>query len=171
MLIKKVKINGFGKLKNKEIKFKPGLNVIFGPNSSGKTTLAYFLLNSLSKPGNEIKKYEPWNHFEFGGEISTDEGDFKVDFLNGEFNSLVDRELLETIGFIMEDEKLDTIKEKDTFVISYMKKRMQKNEWGLKLTDAINKTDEYANEIQLCIENISKQISEIDSYIESVKEK
>ncbi|MBB6062627.1 DNA repair exonuclease SbcCD ATPase subunit [Thermosipho japonicus] len=171
MLIKKVKINGFGKLKNKEIKFKPGLNVIFGPNSSGKTTLAYFLLNSLSKPGNEIKKYEPWNHFEFGGEISTDEGDFKVDFLNGEFNSLVDRELLETIGFIMEDEKLDTIKEKDAFVISYMKKRMQKNEWGLKLTDAINKTDEYANEIQLCIENISKQISEIDSYIDSVKEK
>lgn len=171
MLIKRIKINGFGKLVNKEFKFKPGLNIIYGPNSSGKTTISYFILNSLSKPGNEIKKYEPWNHYEFGGEISTDSGDFKVDFLNGEFNSLVDRDILETIGFIMENEKLDTIKKKDAIVISYMKKKMQKNEWGLKLTDAINRVDEYSKELHVCIENLSKEISHIQEDIDSIKEK
>ncbi|ABR30348.1 hypothetical protein SU69_02475 [Thermosipho melanesiensis] len=171
MLIKSLKINGFGKLKSKELKFKPGLNVIFGPNASGKTTIAYFILNALSKPGDELKKYEPWDHYEFGGEITTDEGTFKVDFLNGEFNTLVDRDLFETVGFIKEDEKLDTLKEKDSFVIGYMKKKMQKNEWGLRLTEAIEKTNSYVEEVQSCIEDLNKEIVNLDKEIVNLKQK
>ncbi|MBT1247169.1 MULTISPECIES: AAA family ATPase [unclassified Thermosipho (in: thermotogales)] len=169
MLIKSLKINGFGKIKNKELKFKPGLNVIFGPNASGKTTIAYFILNALSKPGDEIKKYEPWNHYEFGGEITTDEGTFKVDFLNGEFNTLVDRELFETVGFIKENEKLDLLREKDSFVIGYMKKKMQKNEWGIRLTEAIAASNNYFEKVQYCIEELNKKIVELDAQILDIK--
>ncbi|ANQ53503.1 ATP-binding protein [Thermosipho sp. 1070] len=169
MLIKSLKINGFGKIKSKELKFKPGLNVIFGPNASGKTTIAYFILNALSKPGDEIKKYEPWNHYEFGGEITTDEGTFKVDFLNGEFNTLVDRELFETVGFIKENEKLDLLREKDSFVIGYMKKKMQKNEWGIRLTEAIAASNNYFEKVQYCIEELNKKISELDAQILDIK--
>lgn len=36
MYIKEIKINGYGNLKDKEIKFKDGLNIIYGKNESRK---------------------------------------------------------------------------------------------------------------------------------------
>ena len=43
MKIKKIQIQQFGKLKNREISLEPGVNVIYGPNESGKSTLHGFL--------------------------------------------------------------------------------------------------------------------------------
>lgn len=43
MILKKLYIGAFGKLKDKEIELKPGLNVIFGENGSGKSTLMQFI--------------------------------------------------------------------------------------------------------------------------------
>lgn len=78
MKIKEVKINGFGKLKDKEINLKEGINVIYGKNEAGKSTLLKFITSmfyGLSKNKNggtipEIEKYEPWNSEEFSGKIS-----------------------------------------------------------------------------------------------------
>ena len=39
MIIKKIKIKGFGKFKDKNIDFSPGVQVVYGPNESGKSTL------------------------------------------------------------------------------------------------------------------------------------
>ena len=39
MKINNLKINGFGKLKNKEIKLEDGINIIYGKNAQGKTNL------------------------------------------------------------------------------------------------------------------------------------
>ncbi|QTA38260.1 AAA family ATPase [Thermosipho ferrireducens] len=170
MLIKRLKIDGFGKLKRRDYKFKPGMNVIYGPNESGKTTLAYFILNALSRPGEELRKYEPWDYENFGGEIFTDTGNYKVDFFNGEFNEIVERDLFETVAFIMEGEKLTTTKEKDAFVISYMKKKMQKNEWGLRLSNAIEAVDKYSLKIQECIDKTFEEINKLNEEISSIKE-
>ena len=47
MIIRQVKINRFGKLADEEIRFAGGLNIVYGPNESGKSTLQGFLLHML----------------------------------------------------------------------------------------------------------------------------
>ena len=45
MNINKIKINSYGKLKNKEINLENNLNIIYGENESGKSTVLNFILN------------------------------------------------------------------------------------------------------------------------------
>ena len=47
MIINKLKINGFGKLENKEIELNDKINIIKGDNESGKSTLLKFISSSL----------------------------------------------------------------------------------------------------------------------------
>ena len=69
MQIKEVKVNNFGKLKDKKIELKNGINVIYGENESGKSTLLDFIISifyviNKNKNGKEISnydKYMPWN--------------------------------------------------------------------------------------------------------------
>lgn len=77
MKIKELKINGFGKLKDKEINLKDGINIVYGENEAGKSTLLKFISSmfyGLSKNKNggtipEVEKYEPWNNEKFSGKI------------------------------------------------------------------------------------------------------
>ena len=77
MEIKKIKINSNGNLKNKEIELKNKINIIYGKNESGKSTLFHFIKNifygiSKNKNGKEISDYEkylPWTGEEFSGKI------------------------------------------------------------------------------------------------------
>ena len=85
MKISKVKINSYGKLNNKEIDFNDGINIIYGKNESGKSTLLRFIENcfygiSKNKKGKEFSDYDsylPWKGEEFSGKI-----DYELD--NGE---------------------------------------------------------------------------------------
>ena len=43
MIIKSIYINHFGCLKEKNIEFKRGLNIVSLPNESGKSTIAEFI--------------------------------------------------------------------------------------------------------------------------------
>ena len=78
MQIKNIKINNYGKIKNKEILFSDKINVIYGENEAGKSTLLHFILNSLygiskNKKGKEysdFEKYKPWSGDDFSGKIS-----------------------------------------------------------------------------------------------------
>ncbi len=78
MKINKIKINSYGKLKNKEINLKNNINIIYGKNESGKSTLLKFILNifygtSKNKKGRDIsdfEKYKPWDSEEFSGKLS-----------------------------------------------------------------------------------------------------
>lgn len=47
MLISKLKLNYFGKFYNHEIQLKPGINIIYGDNEAGKTTLHTFIKGML----------------------------------------------------------------------------------------------------------------------------
>ena len=77
MKINKIKINSYGKLKEKEVKLKDGINIIYGKNESGKSTLLNFIVNSFygiskNKKGKEysdVEKYTPWLGEEFSGKL------------------------------------------------------------------------------------------------------
>ena len=47
MKINKLKINSYGKLKEKQIDLKPGINIIYGKNEAGKSTLLNFIVDSV----------------------------------------------------------------------------------------------------------------------------
>ncbi len=77
MKINKLKINGFGKIENKEINLNNNINLIYGENEAGKTTLLKFIsgmLYGISKNKNkkefpDYEKYKPWQAQEFSGKI------------------------------------------------------------------------------------------------------
>ena len=78
MKINKLKINNFGNLSNKEINLNDNINIIYGKNESGKSTLLKFItamFYGLSKNKNgkfisDYERYTPWNEGEFSGKIS-----------------------------------------------------------------------------------------------------
>lgn len=67
MYIKKLHISSFGTLTDRDIELSPGLNVIEGPNESGKTSAAMFIkfvlygLSGAKGIINEKQKYINWN--------------------------------------------------------------------------------------------------------------
>lgn len=77
MQINKLKINGYGKLKDKEINLEDKINIIYGENEGGKSTLLNFITDSFygiskNKNGKEIsnfEKYTPWVGEEFSGKL------------------------------------------------------------------------------------------------------
>ena len=78
MKIKNIKINGFGNLENKELELNNGINLIYGKNEAGKSTLLKFIYCMLygaskNKNGKEISdydKYLPWSGAEYSGKIN-----------------------------------------------------------------------------------------------------
>lgn len=77
MKIEKLKINSYGKLKNSEINLNDGINVIYGKNEAGKSTLLKFIQNmfygtSKNKKGKSFSDYDlykPWVGEDFSGKI------------------------------------------------------------------------------------------------------
>ena len=75
--INNLKINGFGKLENKEINLSENINLIYGKNEAGKTTLLKFISGmfyGISKNKNkkeipDYEKYKPWKAEEYSGKI------------------------------------------------------------------------------------------------------
>ena len=47
MKIEKIKINSFGKLENKEYTLSENINLIYGKNEAGKSTLLKFIQNTF----------------------------------------------------------------------------------------------------------------------------
>ena len=85
MKILNLKVNHFGKLENKDCDFGEHINVVYGKNESGKSSLLKYIVGMLygvskNKNGKEISdldKYTPWFSEDFSGKIK-----YKLD--NGE---------------------------------------------------------------------------------------
>ena len=64
MKINSVYLNNFKKFKDKKFEFNPGLNIVFGPNESGKSTLISAILHGLfgdaSSRSKEILNLKSW---------------------------------------------------------------------------------------------------------------
>lgn len=77
MKINELKVNSYGKLKDKDIALEDGINVIYGENEKGKSTLLNFMVNifygaSRNKKGRDVSDYErykPWDTEEFSGKL------------------------------------------------------------------------------------------------------
>ena len=77
MKIKSIKINSFGKLNDKDIDFSDNINIVYGKNEAGKSTILKFIASMFyginkTKNGKEISdfdQYEPWTKNEFSGKI------------------------------------------------------------------------------------------------------
>ncbi|MBQ0000076.1 MAG: AAA family ATPase [Clostridiales bacterium] len=90
MLVRRLQIQNFGKISDEELTLSPGLNVIYGENESGKTTIHTFIrcmLYGLQRSrgrgarGDDFTKYEPWeNPGEYGGIlwISKEDHDYRL---------------------------------------------------------------------------------------------
>ena len=94
MKINKIKINSYGKLKNREIDLENNINIIYGKNESGKSTLLKFILNifygaSRNKKGRDIsdfEKYKPWDSQEYSGKLTYELDDESKYEIFREFN-------------------------------------------------------------------------------------
>ena len=77
MVIRRLKIKNFGKIRDKDMELSPGINVLYGENESGKTTTHTFIrsmfygvrrLRGKASQNDTYTKYEPWeNPAEYGG--------------------------------------------------------------------------------------------------------
>ncbi len=72
MKIRKIVIYGFGKHENKTIDFTDGINIIYGHNEAGKTTIQQFIVQTLfgfPQKNSAQLRYEPKAGGKFGGQV------------------------------------------------------------------------------------------------------
>ena len=91
MLIKKLTIDYFGKFKNREINLEQGINLIYGENESGKSTLHTFIKGVLfgidpargraaNTKDDIYNRYLPWEYpGAYGGSMDIRVGDRNID--------------------------------------------------------------------------------------------
>ena len=150
MKINKLKINGYGKLKNKDINLDNNINIIYGKNESGKSTILKFIINSFygasrNKKGKDISDYErytPWETEEFSGKIQYELDNGKKIEVFREFkkkNPKIYNELSEDISkefnidknkgneFFYEQTKIDEATFLSTAIIEQQEVKIEKN--------------------------------------------
>lgn len=110
MRLDKLDVKGFGRIKGISVPLTGGMNVIYGGNEAGKTTLQWFIKGMLYglRSGRQtsggqlppLKRFEPWDGGQYGGVLSytLDDGcscrverDFRtgsVRILDGSFNNI-----------------------------------------------------------------------------------
>jgi len=97
MNISKLYLKGFGKFENFEFDPIKGINVIYGDNESGKSTMMAFIKAVLfglkggraDKEGmpSEIKRYKPWSGEKYGGYINIELGNSRRYRLERDFDN------------------------------------------------------------------------------------
>ena len=60
MKLRRLTIDGFGRIANRTFLFDDGLNVIYGPNETGKSTIARSIVASLYGLGRSKNAWRPW---------------------------------------------------------------------------------------------------------------
>lgn len=92
MHIDRLEVKGFGRIKDLCISLYKGVNIVYGANESGKTTLQWFIRgmlygldnrrNSRNRMVKPLSRFEPWDKGYYGGsmEYSLDDGStYKVE--------------------------------------------------------------------------------------------
>lgn len=187
MNIDLLKINGFGKIKNKEIELQKNINIIYGKNEQGKTTTLKFLSSILygiskNKNGKDIsdfEKYKPWDGEEYSGKIIYTLDDEKQYEVFREFNKKNPKIYNEKNEEISKDFNIDKNKgnqfffeqtniDEDTF---YSSSLVEQKEVVLESASRRNITQKMSNIISTGEDNTSykKTIDKLNrKYIEEV---
>ena len=95
MKIRKLYIRGFGKIEKLELELSKNINVIYGPNESGKSTIMAYIKALLygikggrtDREGvaSDAKRFRPWSIQEFGGYINLELDNGKAYRLDRDF--------------------------------------------------------------------------------------
>ncbi len=171
-----MKIKGFGKFQNTEFSFQKGLNVLYGQNESGKTTLANFILYTISGfSSEEIAKYTPWNSEDFGGEIliETQNGEVKqeLDPNDPSYEKFLRREEYESSSFIPEEGSLTVSKGVSGIVIAKLRKKMEEIERMERVIDLLKNEQSVYEKLSQLERELSAKMKEIERKIESLNER
>ena len=67
MKLRRLTVAGFGRLAGRTFAFTDGLNVVYGPNEAGKSTVAAAIVASLYGSGRRKEAWRPWD----GGTYAT----------------------------------------------------------------------------------------------------
>lgn len=87
MIVRELRVDGFGKLQNRTITFDPRFNVVFGANEAGKSTLTAALLASLYGLGRGDKeRYRPWSGARFATALRYELADGRAFEVQREFD-------------------------------------------------------------------------------------
>ena len=161
MKINNIKINSYGKLKEKEIKLKDGINILYGKNEAGKSTLLRFIINSFygiskNKKGKEYSDYEkylPWSGEDFSGKIEYELNNKNKYEIYRDFkkkNPQIFNEKMEDISkefnidknkgneFFYEQTKVDEDLFLSTVVVSQQEVKLEKNQQNMLIQKIAN---------------------------------
>lgn len=103
MILRQLNLIGFGRFENKTLNLKKGINLIYGENEMGKSTIHSFIdgmFYGFLKPNvrsalytEEYNKYDPWNSNRYGGILifENDEKHYRIerDFRKGKESTKV----------------------------------------------------------------------------------
>jgi AAA domain len=80
MKFQRIRIDGFGRLRDMDLPLAPGLNIFFGANEAGKSTLqqaifallyGYFSANRRNAAeSRSLERFKPWDGHSYGGQLS-----------------------------------------------------------------------------------------------------
>ncbi len=182
MRIEKAKIEGFGKFKNAEFSFNEGMNLIYGQNESGKTTLAHLLLYSLSGfTKEEVEKYKPWGGGTLGGQVdvvkqSGETITLSLDPALPSQEKLLKRHEYEATSFIPEEGGLNITEGLDGVLLARLRKRMEEMEHIERVVELLSKEQKLYDELvakekelAVKIETLEEEIKRVKSRIEEEK--
>lgn len=159
MKITEIQIKNFGKLHNINVRPLPGLNVIYGENETGKSTMQQFITGMLfgmekqEKTGknDSYQQYEPWNSSSFyaGGMKFTVGG--KPFFLERNFYH---KEKSSSLVNEMDGEKLSVEQGDLEMLLGGMKKTTYENTYCIRQAE-IETKEEFAEVLQNYFVNAS----------------
>ncbi len=187
MKIDELKINSYGKFKNLELKFKNHINIVFGKNEAGKSTLINYILSSFygiskKKNGKEYSDYDrylPWSGEDFSGRLSYSLNDGRKYEVYRDFkkkNPKIFNEKKEDISnsfnidkslgnqFFYEQTKIDEGLFLSTFVSNQQEVKLQRAEQGMLVQKIANLvgTGEDNTSFKLAMNRINKrQLDEV----------
>jgi DNA repair exonuclease SbcCD ATPase subunit len=69
MILRSIEIAGFGQLCARRFDFGPGLTIVYGPNESGKSTLANAIVATLYGAERKKEAWRPWSGGPFGATL------------------------------------------------------------------------------------------------------
>lgn len=166
--IKGLKIIGFGKFHNYRVTFTEGMNIVFGPNESGKTTLYRFILSGLGGLAeDELNRYKPWNFDEFGGSLIIErekEEEFAIQ------QPLLDRKYIESVALLSDEEDVIDLLKTDETIIARLRKKMTQLEEAERISMLLKKQPEFEEKLLETEKSIDKQIELLEKEIESFQQ-
>ena len=121
MIIREMILTSFGKFHNKKVQFKDGLNIVYGNNEAGKTTIHKFIEGmffGFFKPytkrrmyTDDYEKYYPWDNNDYAGVLkySYDDVIYRIErnFIKGnESVKIIDDKTGEDVTYMFQYDKV-----------------------------------------------------------------